>query len=83
MSFRANQRTALTRAYTPTAHDTNPVEHAPTELWVGGAGNVKVTTVDGDTITLTAVPAGTRLTDIRVRQLWSTGTTATLIVGFY
>ena len=49
-------------------------------LYVGGAGAVKVMTSRGNQVTLTAVPAGTRL-PLRVRRVYATGTTATGIVG--
>lgn len=47
-------------------------------LYVGGAGNVSVVTIGGDTITFSAVPAGTIL-PIQVDRLRATGTTATLV----
>ena len=48
-------------------------------LWIGGAGNVTVTTKDGTIVTFTGVPAGTHLPIVvkRVR----TATTATDILG--
>lgn len=49
-------------------------------LYVGGAGNVKVTTVGGDTVTFVGVAAGTVL-PVLVKRVFSTGTTATSIVG--
>lgn len=49
-------------------------------LWVGGVGNVRVTTANGDDVLFTAVPAGTRL-PVKVKRVWATNTTATLIVG--
>lgn len=48
-------------------------------IYVGGAGDVKVTTEFGDVVTYT-VAAGTFLW-IRTRLVWATGTTATLMVG--
>lgn len=51
-------------------------------LWVGGAGAVKLTTQGGDTVTLSGVTAGS-LIPIRVSRVFSTGTTATLLVGLY
>ena len=48
-------------------------------LYVGGAGTIKVTTVDGTDTTLTAV-AGAIL-PLRVNKVFATGTTATLIVA--
>lgn len=53
-------------------------------LWVGAAGNVKLTTRNGNTVTLIGVPAGTLL-PISCQGVWSTGTTVstpnTNIVG--
>ena len=46
-------------------------------IWVGGAGNVTVTTAGGD-VTLNAVPAGTLL-PIKATKVKATGTTATNI----
>jgi hypothetical protein len=47
-------------------------------LYVGGAGNVAVTTLGGDEVTFNAVPIGTVL-PVQVSKLKSTGTTATLV----
>lgn len=53
-------------------------------IWVGGTGNVTVlminATDDTQTVTFTAVPAGTLL-PIQVRRVMSTSTTATLMIG--
>jgi hypothetical protein len=51
-------------------------------VWVGGAGNLAVTYLDGTTDVITGVPAGTLL-PIRVTQVLSTGTSATTISGLY
>lgn len=47
-------------------------------LYIGGAGNVKVTTIGGDIITFTATPVG-QVLPVQVIKLHSTGTSATLI----
>ena len=47
-------------------------------LYVGGAGNVAVTTLGGDELIFNAVPVGTVLA-VQVSKLKSTGTTATLV----
>ena len=64
-----------------TGTDTNGPFRA---LWVGAAGNVKVTTRDGSTFTLVGVAAGT-LIPVAASLVWSTGTTVatpnTNIVG--
>ena len=49
-------------------------------LYVGGAGNVAINTAKGNTVTLTSIPAGTFI-PIIAQGVWSTGTTATNIVG--
>jgi hypothetical protein len=50
-------------------------------LWIGGAGNVTVDTLGGQTVTLTAVAAGTLL-PLQVSRVRS-ATTATLIVALW
>lgn len=67
---------------TVTPHDSNALAKTTRALYVGGAGNLKVTMRDGSTPTFTAVPAGLLL-PISVTHVWSTGTTATAIVGLY
>lgn len=56
------------------------IGNAGCNLYVGGAGNVRVTTIGGDIITFTAVPVGTVL-PVQVIKVHSSGsgTTATLI----
>lgn len=54
-------------------------------LFVGGAGDIKVTmiggsTVDGKVVTFAGVSAGQFL-PINVVRVWATGTTATLILA--
>lgn len=54
-------------------------------IYVGGAGNLRVTMAgaEGDSdVTFSAVPAGAIL-PIRVKRIWATGTTATLIVSLF
>lgn len=76
----ATQLSSLTpdTAQAITKSDTDP--NVFCQLYVGGAGDVKVVTENGDTVTFSAVPVGTIL-PIRVKQVLSTGTTATNIVG--
>ena len=49
-------------------------------LYVGGAGNLSVTGVDGASYTLSGVTAG-RIYNLQVTQVMATGTTATSIVA--
>ena len=69
----AGSAVAITTANSDLAH---PVR----SLYVGGAGNVRVTTVNGQDVTFVGVQAGTIL-PISVKRVWSTSTTATSIVG--
>lgn len=65
-----------------TASDSTAVSYKA--IYVGGAGNIKLTlggNTDAEAVTLTAVPVGTWLY-LRVKKVWSTGTTATNLVGF-
>lgn len=55
----------------------------PRALWVGGAGNVKLTTPDGVDAVFEGVAAGTLL-PVQTRRVWDNGTTVTAaIVGIY
>lgn len=49
-------------------------------IYVGGTGDVKVTTMAGTDVVFSAVPVGTTLW-VAVSKVWSTGTTASLMVG--
>lgn len=70
------------RAAAVTPNDGVDLADFAKELYVSGTGDVAVITVGGDTVTFTAVPAGTVL-PIRVRRVLSTGTTATNIVAMF
>lgn len=53
-------------------------------LYVGGAGNLRVTLrdqADGDSVTFNAVPVG--FLPILVKRVWATNTTATNIIALY
>jgi hypothetical protein len=63
-----------------TPHDTNPFNLARA-LYVGTAGNLKVTMKTGAVVTLYNLPAGTRISGGFAR-VWATGTTASQIVAF-
>ena len=52
-------------------------------VYVGGAGNIKVMTANGDTVVFNGVLAGTVL-PVQVLRVYATGgTTATYLVGIY
>lgn len=68
------------RAFAVTPHNSNELTYVTKALYVGTTGDVKVTMYDGTAVTFTAVPAGAIL-PICVKVIWSTGTTASNIVG--
>lgn len=49
-------------------------------IYVGGAGNVAVTTTGGNVVTFTAPPVGS-IIPVEVQKVMATNTTATLLVG--
>lgn len=51
-------------------------------LYIGGAGNLRVTTVGGDDVSFSGVLAGSFL-PVQVIKVWSTGTSATSIVALW
>lgn len=63
-----------------TKHDTNKIG-ACEELWVGGTGSLVIITRDGVTVTILAVPAGSRV-PIRADVI-TTASTATSIIALY
>lgn len=76
--------TAYERAFDASAakSDTTDFTNYTRALYVGGTGDVKIDTVGGDTVTFKTVPAGAVLR-IRAKRLYSTGTTATTILGLW
>ena len=50
-------------------------------LYVGTAGTLKVTMLDGSVVSYAAIAAGRH--PLRVKRVWSTGTSATGIVAEY
>ena len=54
----------------------------PSVVYVGGGGNVKVTTAQGSDVTFSNVLSGTVI-PVQVLRVWTTGTTATLMTRVY
>ena len=65
-----------------TPSDADELTTVSRALFVGGAGNVAVVMLAGDAVTFAGVTAGSFL-PIRVKQVKSTDTTATLILNLY
>jgi hypothetical protein len=79
----AEQGAPAQHAANVTPSDTVDLANNTRYLFVGGAGNIKVTTVGGETLTITGVIAGSVL-PLRVKRVFATGgTTATNMVGLY
>ena len=54
----------------------------PATIYVGGAGNVAVTTFNGDDVIFVGMPAG-GIVPVTVIRVWVTGTTATSLLACY
>lgn len=54
----------------------------PSVVYVGGTGNVRVLTAQGDDVTFVNVPAGAVL-PVQAIRVYATSTTATSLVGIY
>lgn len=67
-----------------TPHDTNELSYATRGISFGTAGDLKVVTVGGQTVTIPdgALAAGV-IHPLRVVQVYSTGTAAAYIVGYW
>lgn len=69
-------------AFSVTPNDSTDIVEVTRGLYVGVSGDVKVTTAAGDTVTFVGLAAGV-MHPIRVTRVWSTGTTATDIIGLH
>lgn len=69
-------------AFTPAQSDSVDMAIATRAIYVGVSGDIKLNTVGGETVTFVGVPQGTFL-PVRASRIWSTGTTATSLVGMY
>jgi hypothetical protein len=54
----------------------------PSIVFVGGAGNAKVTTAQGTDVTFNGLVAG-QVIPVQVLRVWATGTTATNMVRVF
>lgn len=71
-----------TSAAAVTPNNSTNLSNVTRALYVGGAGDVAVEMLSGDTVTFSAAPVGTIL-PIRVNKVLFTGTTATLIIALH
>ena len=78
--FRTHLESTEKDAYAITGNDSTALTKSTRSIYVGGSGNIKVTTVDGTTVTFNGAVAGS-IIPVRVKRVFSTGTTATNLIG--
>jgi len=88
MAYHAGQENGLDAPYSSlkavTPSDTVDLPFGVcSALYCAGAGNIKLDTVGGDTVTIAVSAGWAALTKILVRRVWSTNTTATTIIACY
>lgn len=83
MAFGSALDSPPTKAFAITPSDTDELTYVVRGIYVGGAGNLKVMFRD-DTVAVTFVglTAGSTVAG-RIKQVLSTGTTATNLIGAY
>jgi hypothetical protein len=67
-------------AFAITPSDTDELATVARAIWVGTTGNLRVKTAAGTTLTFNSVPVGW-FDRVRVKQVLSTSTTASNLVG--
>lgn len=77
----ADATTSARRAAAITPSDANNIENTRA-IFVGGAGNVRATLVEGGDVVFSGLAAGTVL-PIQATRVWATNTTATLLIALY
>jgi hypothetical protein len=65
-----------------TKSDTDELAYVTRGIYVGGAGNINLVTVGGETVLFTAPPVG-KVLRVRAKQILSTSTTATALVALW
>lgn len=87
----ATQKLQAQRASVVTPSDTTNIPNIATQdgsgnrgcvIYIGGAGDLKVTTSGGDTVTLVGLLAG-QFIPLSVIKVFSTGTTATNVIALW
>lgn len=64
-----------------TPDDSSDLPVAARSLYVAATGDLRITTVGGDMVTFTGVPAG--ILPVRIARVHATGTTATGIIAIW
>lgn len=69
-------------AFLITPHDVNLLAISSRGIYIGGNGNITVVMVSGEEVTFVGCLAGS-IIPIRCKQVKSTGTTASNLIGMY
>lgn len=69
-------------AFAITPSNTSDLDHITRGIIVGGAGDIKVDMVSGETVVISGLAAG-GLYALRLKRVYSTATTATALTGVY
>lgn len=78
--FRTHLESPAKDAFAISGNDSTDLANSTRSIYVGGSGNIKLTTIDGSTVTFNGAIAGSIL-PIRAKRIFSTGTTATNLIG--
>ncbi|MDB4350214.1 hypothetical protein OAA38_00215 [bacterium] len=78
--FRTHLESPAKDAFAISGNDSTDLAKSTRSIYVGGSGNIKLTTIDGSTVTFNSAIAGSIL-PIRAKRIFSTGTTATNLIG--
>ena len=77
----ADATVSARRAVAVTLNDSTVIENTRA-LYIGGAGNLKVSMVEGGDVTFIGLLAGTIL-PVQVTKCWSTDSTVTNVLALY
>ena len=78
--FRTHLESPAKDAFAISGNDSTDLANSTRSIYVGGSGNIKLTTIDGSTVTFNGAIAGSIL-PIRAKRIFSTGTTPTNLIG--
>jgi hypothetical protein len=81
-NYPSNSVGPATSAVSITPHDTNDLDTVTRGIYVGASGDLKVDMVGGGTVIFVALVGGV-IHPIQARRVYSTGTTATGIIGIW
>ena len=81
-AYTSGLESPASRAASITPNDSTDLTNATRGIYIGGAGDISLITVGGDTVTLSGVLAGTIL-PVRAARVRATSTTATNLVALW